>query len=175
MPSDVSVRLTTEGDREQVLRTVREAFLGDVSDGQEEVEIVETVWALGATKVAGDLVAVADGEIVGHVLASLGSLDGRAVPGIAPLAVRPDFQGQGIGTDLMTELLHQLKQRGGPLVVVLGDHGYYGRFGFQPAGQFGIHYLSAGVSTPHFQVLQLGGQHEAFSGNYVYSWEAASA
>jgi putative acetyltransferase len=169
---DVSVRSTTEDDRAQVLRTVRESFSGEVGDGREEVEIVEAVWSLNAPIAAGDLVAVAGGEIVGHVLASLGKLDELAVPGIAPLAVRPDCQGQGIGTALMTELLRQLNQRGFPLVVVLGDPGYYGRFGFQPSGPLGIPYLPIGADSPHFQVLQLGDHHEASTGNYVYSWEA---
>ena len=104
MPVDVSVRPTSEDDRAEVLRVVREAFSGEVGDGPEEVGIVEAVWSLGASLAAGDLVAIAGGEIVGHVLASLGELNGLAVPGIAPLAVRPDWQGRGIGTALMTEL-----------------------------------------------------------------------
>ncbi|MGA2836633.1 MAG: N-acetyltransferase [Acidimicrobiales bacterium] len=172
MPIEVLVRPTTEDDRAQVLRTVREAFSGEVGDGREEVEIVGAIWSLGAPFAAGDLVAVAGGEIVGHVLASFGNLDGLAVPGIAPLAVRPDRQGQGIGTALMTELLRQLNQRRCPLVVVLGDPCYYGRFGFRPSGPLGIHYLSIGADSPHFQVLHLGDHHETCTGNYVYSWEA---
>jgi putative acetyltransferase len=104
MPVDVSVRPTSEDDRAEVPRVVREAFSGEVGDGREEVGIVEAVWSLGASLAAGDLVAIAGGEIVEHVLASLGELNGLAVPGIAPLAVRPDWQGRGIGTALMTEL-----------------------------------------------------------------------
>ena len=171
VPVDVSVRPTTEVDRVDVLRTVREAFSGEMGSGRDEVEIVETVWSLDASLVAGDVVASAGEEIVGHVLASLGTLDGRAVPGIAPLAVRPDWQGRGIGTALMSELLRLLSQRGFPLVVVLGDPGFYGRFGFQPAGPLGIHYLPAGAANPHFQALHLSGGHEALIGNYAYSWE----
>ena len=67
MPVDVSVRPTSEDDRAEVLRVVREAFSGEVGDGPEEVGIVEAVWSLGASLAAGDLVAIAGGEIVGHV------------------------------------------------------------------------------------------------------------
>ena len=172
MPIDVSVRPTTEDDRAQVLSTVRKAFSGEVGDGREEVGIVEAVWSLDAPIVGGDLVAVSGAEIAGHVLASLGTLEGLAVPGIAPLAVRPDYQGRGIGIALITELLRQLNKRGFPLVVVLGDPGYYGRFGFQPSGPLGIRYLPIGADSPHFQVLHLGEHPEGCTGNYVYSWEA---
>lgn len=49
-PSDVSIRLTTEGDRAQLLHAVREAFSDEVNVGQEEVEIVEAIWSLGAPR-----------------------------------------------------------------------------------------------------------------------------
>jgi putative acetyltransferase len=172
MPVDATVRRTTEDDRAAVRRTVREAFSGEAGGGQEEVEIVEAVWTLEAPSPTGDLVAVAGGMVVGHVLASLGTLDGLAVPGIAPLAVRPGWQRRGIGTALVTDLLHRLGQQGFPLVVVLGDPDYYRRFGFQPAGTLDIHYLPVGADNPHFQVLRLG-DHDAPSGDYVYRWEAS--
>jgi len=173
MPTDVHVRETTDDDRADVLRTIQEAFSGEAGDGREEVEIVESVWSLDASMVACDLVAVAGGVILGHVLASLGRLDGLAVPGIAPLAVRPDWQSQGIGTALMTELLGRLDQQGFLLVVVLGDPNYYGRFGFQPSGSLGAHYPPAGTGSPHFQVLRLGGSRNRCAGSYAYSWESS--
>ena len=159
MPIDASVRPTTEDDRAEVLRMVGKAFSGEVVQGREEVEIIEAIWSLDAPIVGSDLVAVAGGEIVGHVLASLGRLDGLALPGIAPLAVRPDCQGLGIGTHLMSEVLRRLGRQGFPLVMVLGDPAYYRRFGFQSSGPLGIHYLPVGVHNPHFQVLRLGGHH----------------
>jgi len=171
MPSDVSVRPTTGDDQAHVLRTVREAFSGGVGDGREEVEIVEAVWSLARPVAAGDLVAVSGDEIVGHGLASPGRLDGSTVPGLAPLAVRPDRQGEGIGTALMTDLLRRLDRQGCPLVVVLGDPRYHGRFGFQPSGPLGIHYPPIGADSPQFQVLQLGDHRETSTGNYVFSWE----
>ena len=133
---------------------------------------MEAVWSLDGSIAAGALVAVVGGEIIGHVLVSLEKLDALSVPGIAPLAVRPDWQDKGIGRALMTEGLHLLNQRGSPLVVVFGNPAYYGRFGFQPSHRAGIRYLPSGADSPHFQVLLLGDGHEVLTVNYVYSWEA---
>ena len=57
---------------------------------------------------------------------------------LAPLAVRPDVQSQGIGGRLIMAGLEQLKAAGVGLVFVLGHPGYYPRYGFTPAGCLGF-------------------------------------
>jgi putative acetyltransferase len=161
-----------EEDRVDVLRCVREAFSSEASDGQEEVDIVASVWLLEASIADCDLVAIDRDEVVGYALASGGRLGDHMVPGIAPLAVRPDDQGQGIGTALMRALIPRLDEQGFPLVVLLGDEGYYGRFGFELASPLGVHYRPGGANNPHFQVLPLTRYDKAFVGEYVYSWES---
>jgi putative acetyltransferase len=174
MHTDVHIRSTSDGDRAAILDTVHEAFSANTGEGREEVEIVESVWSLEPSIVACELVAVAGKQIVGHVLASLGRLDGVALPGIAPLAVAPERQGQGIGAALMTELIERLEQLGFPLIVVLGDPKYYGRFGFRPSGLMDVIYPPAGAGNPHFQLLRLGDDREPHPrGTFVYSWESA--
>ena len=167
------VRLTTDADRDEVLNCVRDAFSGEDRGGRDEVDVVVAVWALDAPVVGGDLVAVAGGVVVGHVLASPGRLGDRAVPGIAPLAVRPGHQGHGIGTALVRDVLRGLDRVGFPLVVVLGDPGYYRRFGFEPSGPRGIHYGPVGSDDPHFQIRRLSHYDTACTGEYTYSWEVA--
>ncbi len=51
---------------------------------------------------------------------------------LAPLAVVPSFQKQGIGAELVRHSLERLRDDGYDLVVVLGEPHYYGRFGFDP-------------------------------------------
>lgn len=51
---------------------------------------------------------------------------------LAPLAVAPAFQKQGIAAALVRHSLERLKADGFDLVVVLGEPHYYGRFGFDP-------------------------------------------
>jgi putative acetyltransferase len=87
------------------------------------------------------LVAEVDGAIGGHILVSQVRLVGensRPILALAPLAVRPSHQRQGIGKALVKAALDIASTRPEPLVVVLGHPDYYPRFGFQPASQYGI-------------------------------------
>ncbi|GMU91168.1 MAG: N-acetyltransferase [Candidatus Hydrogenedentota bacterium] len=88
------------------------------------------------------LVAVGGDCVVGHILFTPvvveGASSGEVGMGLAPLAVRPDRQRQGVGTALVNEGLARLRQSGCPYVVVLGHPDYYPRFGFQPASAYGL-------------------------------------
>lgn len=57
---------------------------------------------------------------------------------LAPMAVRPDRQGRGVGSALVEGALRLAEEHGAPLVVVLGHAAFYPRFGFVPAGRHGI-------------------------------------
>lgn len=93
-------------------------------------------------KDAISLVACLEDRIVGHILFSPATSDGPSERseglGLAPLAVTPKFQCRGIGAALVRAGLDECRRLAVPWVVVLGEPAYYGRFGFQPASQFGI-------------------------------------
>ena len=80
------------------------------------------------------LVALAEGEIVGHVAFTRCGVAGRAerIDLLGPLAVAPTRQRSGIGGALVREGLRRLGADGGSLVMVAGDPAYYARFGFEP-------------------------------------------
>jgi putative acetyltransferase len=106
------------------------------------------------------LVAVVEGRIVGHVFFSpvvLESDEGRAVTGmgLAPLALLPEHQGQGIGTELAASGLALARELACPFVVVLGHPGYYPRFGFERASRHGIR-CQWEVPDEVFMVLVVG-------------------
>jgi putative acetyltransferase len=87
------------------------------------------------------LVAERNGSILGHILFSPVTLLGHAdvkIMGLAPMAVSPTEQRQGIGSALVSGGLDRCKQRGVDAVVVLGHPTYYPRFGFTPASRFAI-------------------------------------
>ena len=87
------------------------------------------------------LVATIDGSLVGHILFSpvtLAKWPDLKVMGLAPMAVRPAWQRQGIGSALAAAGVESCRQLGSEAVVVLGHAGFYPRFGFVPASRFGI-------------------------------------
>ncbi len=88
------------------------------------------------------LVALTDGKVVGHILFSPAVIEGehgRLVgTGLAPLAVLPEYQRKGIGTELVQTAIARIKQGGCPYIIVIGQPEYYARFGFEWAGRFGI-------------------------------------
>ena len=57
---------------------------------------------------------------------------------LAPMAVIPEHQREGIGSKLIEAGTQKLKEAGYPFIIVLGHANYYPRFGFKPAGDFGI-------------------------------------
>jgi putative acetyltransferase len=86
------------------------------------------------------LVAVEDDRVVGHVIATRGWLEplGTPVLGLGPLGVLPAAQGRGIGTVLMHALLAVAEACDESVVALLGEPGYYRRFGFRPATELGV-------------------------------------
>lgn len=80
------------------------------------------------------LVAQTDGRLAGHILFTICDMTGDDAKAalLAPLAVAPEWQRQGIGTALIREGLTHLKSAGVAHVYVLGDPAYYGRSGFKP-------------------------------------------
>jgi putative acetyltransferase len=78
------------------------------------------------------LVAAEGRRVVGHVLYSRLTIDGRDVgaSALAPISVDPWCRRRGIGTRLIEEAHRRLRARNESLVFVLGEPAYYARFGF---------------------------------------------
>ncbi|HEY6427788.1 MAG TPA: N-acetyltransferase, partial [Acidimicrobiales bacterium] len=167
----LDVRTATAADHESILRLVQAAFASDDRDGREEIDIVMGCWALATAPDGLELVAIDEGLVVGHVLAARGRLDGREALAIAPLAVSPARQGEGIGTMLMQALLRRAEHAGWPFVLLLGSPDYYGRFGFESSGPCEITYVPVGAGNPHFQIRRFAGYDPSYRGRFEYCWE----
>ncbi len=96
---------------------------------------------------------------MGHILFTPVGVEsaGRQVVGmgLAPMAVRPDRQRQGIGSQLVKRGLDILREQRCPFVVVVGHPEYYPRFGFEPASLHGLASQWEGVPDAAFMVLIL--------------------
>ena len=131
---DIKIRSEEAKDFEQVREVVSSAFRSDL-----ESRLVDALRSSG--KVTISLVALNGDRVVGHILFS----PVRTTPpgearglGLAPVAVQPDAQLQGIGSQLIREGLRLCKERAIDYCVVLGSPEYYQRFGFEKASPFGI-------------------------------------
>jgi putative acetyltransferase len=121
------VRTETAEDH-AAIRHVNEAAFGT----GEEADLVEALREEGVVLLSA--VAIVDDEIVGHVLFSRMSIDTAAgsvdAVALAPVAVIPARQRQGIGGQLIRYGLDGLREAGERIVIVVGHAAYYPRFGF---------------------------------------------
>lgn len=135
-----------------------------------EASLVDDLRACDAWRPALSLVAEApDGRIVGHVVCTRGRVAGEPVAlGLGPLGVLPDVQGGGVGSALMHAVLGAAEALDEPLVVLLGHTGYYPRFGFRPAVEYGITPPVAEWGA-HFQARTLSAYRPSIRGAFAYA------
>lgn len=104
------------------------------------------------------IVAVNDDGIVGHILFSKIMIKGESgdveTLALAPMAVLPEYQKQGIGRKLITYGLEQARECGYDSVIVLGHKEYYPKFGFRPASHWNIR-SPFQVEDEYFMALEL--------------------
>ncbi len=124
------------------------------------------------------IVAADGGRAVGHVMLSAGRLDAPSrlvdVFVLSPLGVLPDYQGRGIGTQLINEALSTAEKIDVPLVFLEGDPAYYGTRGFERADLRGFRSPSLRIPEPAFQVALMSTYEPWMTGTLVYSeifWE----
>jgi len=150
----VVIRAATAADGEAIDSLIRAAFAGTEFGHQGEAELVGMIESDGDVMVS--LVAQRDGEIVGHVLFSRMNVEADGAPlsgaGLAPVAVMPGQQGQGIGDALIRAGLDALREQGAAISFVLGHEAYYPRFGYSQG-------LAARFASPfagrHFMAMML--------------------
>lgn len=150
-------------DRAAIFTVHHKAF-----DNLAEPRLVDELRDDGDIVAALSIVATVDDEVVGHVVCSSATLDGRPTLGLGPLGVLPAHQRRGVGQALMHGVLAAADALGEPAVVLLGDPAYYGRFGFVLADTVGITPPEPRW-VPHFQVRKLTGWDDTLRGPFRYA------
>src|ERR1700678_1125290 len=155
---NVPIRDEEPADIPAVRKIIEEAFLQAA-----EAALVDRLRADGVAVISG--VAVDAGQVVGHIMFSRMDAPFRAL-GLAPVAVEPSLQGNGIGSELIRWGLARAKTDNWQGVFVLGDPKFYERFGFSVA-------LASEFESPyggeHFMALALNGDLPATSGKVEYA------
>ncbi|HEX5838053.1 MAG TPA: N-acetyltransferase [Anaerolineales bacterium] len=130
----IEIRNEEEKHIDAVRDIVRAAF-----PTEAESKLVDALRANGKAVIS--LVAVSGENVLGHILFSPVSTtppgEARGL-GLAPVAVHPEVQSQGIGSQLIREGLRVCKELGFDYCVVLGGPKYYRRFGFEKASAHGL-------------------------------------
>ncbi len=127
----IEIREERAGDEAAVRGVNTDAF------GQpDEAEIVDALREHCSDRLC--LVALDGEDVVGHILFTPATLEGVQGMGLAPMAVLPNRQRDGIGSQLVRRGLDELRERGCPFVIVLGHPKFYPRFGFERASARGI-------------------------------------
>jgi putative acetyltransferase len=130
------IRETTVDDLNEILIVEREAFNSD-----KEANLTKEMLNDPSAEPLISLIAISKNQAVGHILFTTAHLSNNpkvSISILAPLAIIPDFQKQGIGSKLIKKGLEILSKSDFDLVFVLGHPKYYPKFGFTAARKFGF-------------------------------------
>ena len=166
----IEIRQENKKDYEEVYNVVKMAFeSAKHSDGNEQ----DLVVALRKSKnfvPELSLVAVNDDKIVGYIMFSKIKIGECEELALAPLAVLPEYQKQGIGKKLIEKAHKIAKGLGFHYSVVLGSEKYYPKLGYVPASQYGIK-APFEVLDENFMVMKLNDFDKEIVGTVEYAKE----
>ena len=150
------IRRESQSEFAAIRNLVETAFLtARVADGDEQ-DHVERLRA--GPNYIPDLALIAEdeGRLIGHIMLTRLAIDtpDGAKPALllSPLCVVLERRREGVGARLVNEALARAKHHAA--VLVLGDPGYYARFGFRPARDFGLRNVD-GFPDAHVMARQL--------------------
>lgn len=125
------IRPETPADHAAIERINIDAFADHPFSRQTEHLIVEALRQADALTLS--LVAEDGDGVVGHIAFSPALIDGKDLKWfmVGPLAVRPERQSEGIGSQLVRAGVEALRQSGANGCVLVGPPEYYQRFGFR--------------------------------------------
>jgi len=168
--SEITIRDECEADHARV-HEIQEAAFGQPG----EANLVDVLRRSARPQLS--LVAEIDGDLAGHVFLSPVTIENNPLAvecaGLAPIGVDPSVQGIGIGAALMGESIRRCPDVGWQAVFLLGDPGYYSRFGFGLAADSGFHFESEFFDSA-FQIRELTPGILSSSSGWVHYHEAFS-
>ncbi len=146
------IRKEHASDAPTISRITEMAFRDMQHSSHTEQYIVDALRESGNLTLS--LVAEQGQAVIGHIAISpvIISPCAQGWYGLGPLSVEPNSQQRGIGSALVQAALDLLKRSGAAGCVVLGEPGYYSRFGFQHDPGL----ILPGIPGDYFQALSFG-------------------
>jgi putative acetyltransferase len=165
----MDLRLARPADRPAV-RDLHLAAFGE--HGSVVADLVDDLRELVTAGCGLSMVAQHAGRVVGHVMFTPALLDAPRqlvlVQVLSPLAVVPEFAGQGIGSALVRAGVQMVDEQRPPVVFLEGDPAYYGRFGFEAGREQGFRRPSLRIPEEAFQARRLATYEPWMTGTLVY-------
>jgi len=167
MNQNINIRPECNDDFCGIEKITIEAFKNHPHSNQTEHQMVAKLRKDNALSIS--LVAEINNVIVGHIAFSKVKINNKFIGwyGLAPVSVKPEYQNQGVGSQLILSGINAIRELNAKGCVLLGEPEYYNRFGFKALGEL----VFKGVQPEYFQSLLLSGDmpngnveyHEAFA------------
>ena len=166
----LEIRQENKKDYDEVYKVVKTAFeTAEHSDGNEQDLVVSLRKSKNFIPELS-LVAIQDKKIVGYILFTKIKIGKYEELALAPLAVLPDYQKQGIGKKLIEKGHKIAKGLGFHYSVVLGSEKYYPKLDYVPASQYGIK-APFEVLDENFMAIKLNDFDKEIVGTVKYAKE----
>ena len=164
------LRQETPADYDAVYKLIAEAFAAaEHADGTEQ-DLVAALRKSGAFIPELSIVAEIDGELAGYILFTTAKVGDDEVLALAPLAVKPQHQRQGVGRALIAKGHEIAAELGYEYSLVLGSETYYPRAGYIPAAQLGVE-VPEGFPSENFMAVKLRENAKPICGPVTYPKE----
>ena len=166
----IEIRQENQKDYEEVYMVVKTAFEMAEHSDRNEHDLVVALRNSDSFIPELSLVAVKEDKIVGYILFTKIKIENHEEIALAPLAVLPEYQKQGIGSMLIEQGHKIAKQLGYHYSIVLGSENYYPKFGYIPATQYGIQ-APFEVANENFMAMKLNDTDIEITGVVQYAKE----
>ena len=166
----IEIRQENKKDYAEVYNVIKKAFMSaEHCDGNEQ-DLVVNLRESNNFIPELSLVAIDDNKIVGYILFTKIRIGKYEELALAPLAVLPEYQKQGIGKKLIEEGHKKAKKLGYQYSIVLGSERYYPKLGYVPASQYGIK-APFEVPNENFMAIELNNTDVEITGVVEYAKE----
>lgn len=135
---NLKIRQETVKDQQTVIKLIERAFADEIYSDQKEHLLVERLHKSDTFVPELSLVATINNKIVGYILLTPITIGEETSLALAPVAVLPEHQNEGIGRKLVQEAHTKAESLGYGSIILLGLKDYYPRFGYKPLSDYGI-------------------------------------